>query len=521
MLVEIVIFLLTFVLAYFYYTYYRIHKFLRQKDVKFIPGLPVYGNALESMNNRKHMMDEIVEIYNAFPNERYVAYIEASTPIILIRDPELIKAITVKNFDYFMDHKQFFPEADIFGMSMFGMKGDRWRDMRTTLSPAFTGSKMRLMLPSMVEVAGYSVDYLKEHAGEEINVDDLIRRYTNDVIASVAFGLQVNSYKDKDNEFFRVGQDLLTFTYWQYCVLFLYAQAPFIAKMLRLKMFTGKNITFLREIVVSTMEYREKNNVERPDMIQLLMEASKGTLKASQVNNEDNVGFAAVEEELKPQGQTRKWEIDDLVGQVFFFFTAGFDTTAATLVLCIHELALNVEIQEKLYEEVRSFKNTNDLTYENIGKLKYLDCVLNETLRKWSPAIIMDRKCVKPYELPPPHEGGKPYQLNPGDYVYNMVNAIHLDPKYYPEPMKFNPERFSDENKHNIAPFTFMPFGMGPRNCIGSRLALMELKVLLFNLILNFKIVKSENTSTTLRLKPEGFLIKMDKGTFVKFEQRQ
>lgn len=58
-------------------------------------------------------------------------------------------------------------------------------------------------------------------------------------------------------------------------------------------------------------------------------------------------------------------------------------------------------------------------------------------------------------------------QLKPGDLIYNSCNSLHLDPQYFPDPLTFNPDRFSDENKHNIKPFTYMPFGVGPRNCIG------------------------------------------------------
>ncbi|KAL0841595.1 hypothetical protein ABMA28_015254 [Loxostege sticticalis] len=521
MIIEIIIFLVTFVVAYFLWRQKKVHDFLRERDVKFMPGYPFYGNTYGSMSDKRHMVDEIIEIYNKFPEERYVGFIEGSNPILIIRDPEIIKSITVKNFENFVDHKSFFfSEEDIFGKSLFSMKGNTWRDMRMTLSPAFTGSKMRLMMPSMVEVSKNVVNHLKETQGEVIDVDELIRRYANDVIAAAGFGLHVNSFVDKDNEFYKIGQSIFAFDWKQKLFMLIFINCPSLAQKLKLQMFPEKTVNFFRQIVSKTIEDRERNNIERPDMIQLLMDASKGTLNQTQNSEDPNVGFATVEEVLKPKNEVRKWTLDDLVGQVLIFFTAGFETTASTLVMCIHELALNPSIQEKLYQEVEAFSQTKTLTYENFPELKYLDCVLNETLRKWSAAIITDRKCVKPFDLPPPREGGKPYRLNPGDIVYNMVNAIHLDPKYYPEPETFIPERFSDANKHNIAPFTFMPFGMGPRACIASRFALLELKVLLYFITINFKIVKCEKTMDPLRLIQKGFMIRADEGTFVKFEDR-
>ncbi|KOB67629.1 Cytochrome P450, partial [Operophtera brumata] len=145
--------------------------------------------------------------------------------------------------------------------------------------------------------------------------------------------------------------------------------------------------------------------------------------------------------------------------------------SATTLVMSVHELALNPAVQDTLYQEVRTFKETyGQLTYENVNSMKYLDGVINESMRKWSPAIVLDRMCQKAYDLPPPRAGGKPFK-----------------------------------NKHNITPFSFMPFGAGPRNCIGSRFALLELKVLLYNLILNFKILKCEKTMDPIRLQPADF----------------
>ncbi|XP_026324779.1 probable cytochrome P450 9f2 isoform X2 [Hyposmocoma kahamanoa] len=472
------------------------------------------------------MFEDMDAVYRAFPDEKYVGYIEATTPIIMVRDPELIKNLTVKDFDHFMDHRQFFPEdiEPLFGGSVLMMQGEKWRDMRMTLSPAFTGSKMRHMMPFMTEISQNVITYLKENLkeNEDVDVGDVIRRYTNDVIASAGFGIVVNSIKDKDNEFFKLGQGIFKFSVWQRILFFVATMWPNFYKKLRLPVFPKKTIDFFKTMVTSTIDYREKNNVERPDMIQLLMEASKGQLKGNSNEDEkDSVGFATVEEALKPQGVTRKWTTNELTGQVFIFFVAGFESSGSTLVMGIHELAINPHVQDKLYQEIKEFKIKNSaLTYDNISELKYLDCVLNETLRKWSPALILDRCCTKAYELPPVREGGRPFKLKPGDIVYNVVNSIHLDEKYWPEPEKFDPDRFSDENKRSIKPFTYMPFGVGPRNCIGSRFAILELKVLLFDLVSNYKIVKSEKTLDPIVLEPSDFNIKPKGGSFVRLEKR-
>lgn len=92
--------------------------------------------------------------------------------------------------------------------------------------------------------------------------------------------------------------------------------------------------------------------------------------------------------------------------------------------------------------------------------------VFIESLRKWPPAMSIDRKCVKPYKYV--NNDGTKLTLNVGDTIWIPVLGIHRDSEYYPNPDKFDPERFSDENKHKILPFTYLPFGSGPRNCIGN-----------------------------------------------------
>ncbi|XP_045771566.1 probable cytochrome P450 9f2 isoform X3 [Maniola jurtina] len=520
MIVEIIVTLLTALLAYIVYVYKWVHHYYDKRGVKYLPGVPIFGNILKSTFLRKHLVDDLDTLYRAFPDEKYVGYIEGTAPILLIRDLELMKSITIKDFDHFVNHKQFFSEEiePLFGGSLFMMKGERWHDMRTTLSPAFTGSKMKKMLPFMTEISANIVNHLKGRIGEDIDVEDLIRRYTSDVIASAAFGLQVDSVRDKDNDFYKTGQLLFKFNFWQQFMFFFTAMFPNLSKRLGARVFPAKTMEFFSHLVSSTMEYREKNNIERPDMIQLLMEASKGALKD---DNDASDNTSPTDDTFKPKAVQRQWTQTELAGQVFIFFVAGYESSATALVMCVHELTINPDVQETLYQEIRSFKEKHgELTYDNLTALKYLDCVLCETQRKWAAALIMDRVCTKPYELPPPREGGKPVQLNKGDIVFNLVNSIHMDPQYHPNPTKFNPDRFSEENKHNIKPFTYMPFGMGPRNCIGSRFALMELKVLIYDLVLNFKFVKCAKTMDPIELKPHPFNIQPKNGSWIRLEPR-
>lgn len=184
------------------------------------------------------------------------------------------------------------------------------------------------------------------------------------------------------------------------------------------------------------------------------------------------------------------------------FFLAGFNAVSLSQCFMGHELTVNPDIQAKLYNEVAEAHKKlqgKPLTYETLQSLKYMDQVVSETMRRWTLASINDRQVSSPFKLY--NDDGSSVQLNKGDGIMFIINALHMDPKYFPDPERFDPERFSDENKHNILPGSFLPFGIGPRNCIGSRFALMGMKTLFYHLLVNFELVKSEKTQHPLRLK--------------------
>lgn len=129
--------------------------------------------------------------------------------------------------------------------------------------------------------------------------------------------------------------------------------------------------------------------------------------------------------------------------------------------------------------------------------------------------------CSKSFTIKPVKSNEKPVVLNPGDVIFISINGIHLDAQYYPNPEKFDPERFSDINKGNIVPYTFLPFGIGPRNCIGSRFAILETKIIFFYILSKFSIVVTEKTQIPLVLDKNKINIQGKNGMWVGLERRE
>lgn len=214
---------------------------------------------------------------------------------------------------------------------------------------------------------------------------------------------------------------------------------------------------------------------------------------------------------------------DAIVAQCMIFFFAGFETLSRAVSFMCHELACNPNIQEKLFAEVDQIaseleSNGEKLTYETLQKMKYMEMVVSETLRKWTPLPSIDREVTKPINLE--NYDGITVKLALNDIVWIPVFAIHRDPKYWPEPLKFDPERFTEKNKLNIMPGTYMPFGNGQRACIASRFTMMAIKTLTFYLVKEFEFQKCAKTQDPLIFEPGTVSVTPKNGFWAKFKVR-
>lgn len=392
----------------------------------------------------------------------------------MLRDADVIKKIGIKEFETF-DHRDFLTETmdEVWASSLISLRGEEWRQMRSTLSPAFTGAKMRQMFELVTECADDVVKYFRKKSenGETINIEmkDLFTRYTNDVIATCAFGIKVDSLAEPENEFYLNGKKLMNFGGITGFKFFFALFAPKIAEILKLKVLDQNISKSFRNMILNTMAIRQQNKIYRPDLVDILMKVRAGTFeKDSNEKDSSEDGFATVEESHHGKSVvTRKWNDNEIVAQCLLFFFAGFETTSTTLTFASHGIVANPDIQQKLYEEIAEMNEQlggKRITYEALQKMKYLDQVVSETLRKNPGAPQIDRNCNKDYIY---DDGTLRFKIEKGSNVLIPIYGLHHDPKYWSDPEKFDPERFSDENKHKIVQGAYIPFGVGPRNCIG------------------------------------------------------
>ena len=242
---------------------------------------------------------------------------------------------------------------------------------------------------------------------------ELAKKFTVDVIATCAFGIEVNSFKDPDNDFQKIAILLTDFTRYSVMIKFIgyMVMAP-VMKFFNVRIFSEEIDKFFQQAVLETMKIREEKGIVRHDMIHLLMQAKKGTLTNEPKENEKLIeGFATVEEsQVRKSQMKRVWDDDDIAAQCFLFFLGGFDTVnkfnlleslhlldifiqkiSTTMSFVAYELTVNHDVQQKLFEEIKGMEDKLEgktISYEKIQALKYMDQVVCETLRKWPAAPV-------------------------------------------------------------------------------------------------------------------------------------
>lgn len=482
---------------------YKQLTYWKHNNVPYIESVPIIGPAWRFFLRRISFFEYADHLYNLYPNAKYVGMMDFTLPSLMVRDPELIREITVKSFEHFTDHRSFFDKdvEPLFAKNIFSLQGDQWRAMRTILSPSFTASKMRLMFELISKCSQEFVTYLHDHPEycSSLDVKEDFTRYTNDVIASVAFGVNVNSMEDRENDFYVKGKKIFSSLFGSMAKMLALRFCPRLLKVLGITMIPRDVTNFFRKVISENVQTRYEKKIVRPDMLHLLMQARD-----------------------KETSANHQMTVDDIVSQAFIFFLAGFDSTANLMCYMAYELALHSDVQEKLRKEVdRCLEEGNgQISYDSLTKMEYMDTVIAETLRKYPSMIFNDRVCTQKFQLPPAEPGYSAADLYPGDNVWFPVYSLHHDPKYFPDPEKFDPERFSEENKSKIVPYTYIPFGVGPRKCIGDRFALMETKMLMAHLLQRLVVKRTEKTQVPLQFKRDSFAPTPFGGIWLGLEKR-
>jgi len=448
---------------------------------------PFVGNLLET---RKFNGIHLLHFHHIQKYGKVFSICLGRKPTVVIADPDILKQILVKDFWNFRNR---FLQVQInapIGKSVFFARDEAWKRIRATLSPSFSGKKMK----GMVSLIEESHDRLMEKiekvvgTGESVDILDWYSRLTLEVILSTAFGVQADIQNDKESLLFERVKEVFR-TPWIVDIL---RRFPFGIYVLRFLSRVRRREGYFDKVASAIVQQRRKTGLTgRQDLMELMLTAH---------------------EESTEEGISKLTD-EEIVGQCVIFLFAGYETSSNTLAYTTYHLALNEDVQEKLREEIKvAVKSNPDSTlYDLAHNIEYLDCVINESLRLNPPLAQVNRECVEDYEFNGIH-------IPAGLEVMIPVYFLHRDPDAWPDPEKFDPERFRSPAKDTRHQYQFMPFGTGPRSCIGMRFGLMEIKITLVKILMKYKFVRSPETQVPLKILAGATLIP-ENGVHVRIEQ--
>ncbi|XP_037935880.1 probable cytochrome P450 6d4 [Teleopsis dalmanni] len=462
----------------------RIYSYWERRNFPYDQNSKIPYGCLETVAKHKKSMGMAIHDVYFRSKERFLGVYLLFRPAILIRDVDLVRHVLAEDFASFHDRGVYVDEEkNPLSAHIFALEGKSWRDMRIKLAPLFTSGKLKAMFSTSEEVGDRMIAHLNtlipEKGSVKIDLKEIFTTYAIDIIGSTIFGLDINSFENPTNKFRNIVYLARRNTHFtailSMCVFLCPSIFKFVMRTFHLKKPVGDEML---PIVKDTVEYREKHNIVRKDMLQLLMQL-KNTGKIEEDDNNFNANVTK-----KTGSTTENMSIEKITAQAIIFYIAGQETTASTTSLTIFELAQYPDVLKKVTEEVNTVLAENDgkITYESLQKMEYLELCMSETLRKYPGLPLLNRVCTQEYQIP-----GTDKVIEKGTPVVISLFGIHRDPEHFPDPETYIPERFLPENS-NYNPKAYMPFGEGPRHCIAQRMGKINSKLGVVKILQNFNV---------------------------------
>nr|ARO50440.1 cytochrome P450 [Chironomus tentans] len=463
------------------------YSFFEENGIPYIkPSFPL-GN-MKGIGSKYHMSEIIRKVYEECKDKgKIVGFYNLIQAAYLVTDLEIVKVVAVKDFNNFVNRGVFNNEEyEPLSAHLFSIEDDRWRFIRNKISPVFTSGKLKFMYPTISDKAKNFVSAVdrKSKNGAPVAVKDLANRFTVDIISSVAFGMEANTLNDEHEELINIfrevfGEDGPSMFFFFFVMAF-----PKLAKTLRLRQFSKRLSDFFINVVGRNIKYREDNNDKRNDFLNMLIQLkNKGSIDGE---------FST---------ETKKLTLNEVLAQCFLFFLAGSDTSSTTISFALTQLAFNIDMQEKLRAEIleKTKDNNGVISYETLHEMTYLNQVVSETLRMYTPGFTLLRQSSEDFEVPDTN-----VTIKKGSSVWIPTLAFHFDERFWVNPNKFDPERFTQEEIAKRPAQCYFPFGEGPRNCIGMRFGLVNVKFGVAMIIKNFKVTPNSKMEYPIKLNPKS-----------------
>ncbi|XP_018569950.1 probable cytochrome P450 6a13 isoform X2 [Anoplophora glabripennis] len=405
-----------------------------------------------SVVTKSNMIDHYLEMKSK--GYKYAGIATSIRSVLIVKDLKLIRDILVNNKDHFEDRGFHYTDRyEPVIQDIVVLDGRKWKQMRSILNPPVLSKKLKPLFWSILDVTPYLIEAIDDCALEkrDINAKELFACFTTDVITHHCYKVNCYSYRRSSSRFCKCQSDRLS--------------------SMGLRTAEKSVSSLLYRTIRKYIKYRETGDYKHINIFSL----SFSMQDWSKTQDEPLLLF-------------------QIVGKVNLFFYYSFDTSSTTLNFAIYELCRNPDIQEKARDEINDTLERHDhvITWKSLRDMKYLDRVIDETLRLYPPAANLVEICErKGYKL-----GDTGINISTLTDIVVPLFSLHRDPEYFADPEKFDPERFDG----------------------GIQACTMQTKIGLVQILRRFRLSISSKTRLPLRLNPQAFL-KCDDTLYINAEK--
>ncbi len=389
----------------------------------------------------------------------------------MVTDPDALRRVL-------RDRVEDYPKSDVtklmlapaIGQSLFIAEGQEWLWQRRTAAPVFSHRNVANLAPVMTAAADRASARFAAAAGRAADAFDEMVTATFEVISDVT----LSGGETFDRDAVHKAIDAYMAQTAKISLLDVIGAPPWVPRPSRL--LSGPGLRDMKKMADTTIDRRrsEKGSNPIPDLLDLLM-----------AGEDPKSG--------------RKMTTEEIRDNLLTFIVAGHETTALTLSWALYLCAFDPTVQDRARAEAQSVLGTRTATADDVPRLPFIRQVIDETLRLYPPAAFLSRTAQKPDEL-----CGR--DVRRGDTVILPIYALHRHKKLWSDPDRFDPGRFAPG--HQTDRFAFLPFGDGPRICIGANFAIQEAVIILSTLLARFRFAriagKDPKPVMILTLRPEG-----------------
>jgi cytochrome P450 len=392
-------------------------------------GTPLFGSAFAFRRNPLKFLLELAGEYGDIAHFRAGKY-----DIVVLSHPDLVKEMLVTQNRSVVQGRGHMRAKAFLGEGLLTSEGDFHRRQRRLVQPAFHKQRIATYAAAMVEHAARARDEWRD--GQTVDVADEMMELTLAIVGTTLFSADVKS------EAHDIGEAITVFMEWWRTLML-----PFSELFDRLPLPGRRRFEQARarmdQTIFRIIEERRACGEDRGDLLSML-------LMAQDVEGD---GSGMTDEQLRDEAVT--------------LVIAGHETTANGLMWTWYLLAEHPEVEAKLHAELDEVLGGRPPTFEDIPRLQYTERVFTESMRRYPPAWAIGRRAVADFKA-------GAYTIPAGSLLFVSPYVNHHDPRWFPEPFRFDPDRWTPEMKASLPKFAYFPFGGGPRQCIGEPFAWME-----------------------------------------------